>query len=115
MPNPAPNETRIARHLAAEDWLEDPGDDDWWNSRPEKFRADYIESAREVIAMVLPNGTAPASAAIDLLTRTEHYLSALHGSVARHDQLAANLACAGCELRDQIRQALPALTETSTT
>lgn len=38
----------------------------------------------------------------DLLARVESYLSALHGSVARHDQLAANLACAGCELRDQI-------------
>lgn len=38
----------------------------------------------------------------DLLNRAESYLSALHGSVARHDQLAANLACAGCELRDQI-------------
>lgn len=42
----------------------------------------------------------------DLLKRAESYLSALHGSVARHDNLAANLACAGCELRDQIRVAL---------
>ena len=46
--------------------------------------------------------------AIDLLRRTESLLSALHGSVARHDNLAANLACAGCELRDQIRGALAA-------
>lgn len=38
----------------------------------------------------------------DLLNRAESYLSALHGSVGRHDQIAANLACAGCELRDQI-------------
>lgn len=44
--------------------------------------------------------------AVDLLKRTEALLSALHGSVARHDNLAANLACAGCELRDQIRGAL---------
>ncbi|MFG2780790.1 hypothetical protein ACGFY7_23420 [Streptomyces prunicolor] len=39
---------------------------------------------------------------VDLLRRTEAYLSALHGSVARHDNLAANLGCAGCELRDQV-------------
>jgi hypothetical protein len=41
-------------------------------------------------------------AAVELLRRTESYLSALHGSVARHDNLAANLGCAGCELRDQV-------------
>ncbi|MFD9463499.1 hypothetical protein [Streptomyces sp. NPDC060027] len=44
----------------------------------------------------------------DLLRRTESYLSALHGSVARHDNLAANYGCAGCELRDQTRAALRA-------
>ena len=44
----------------------------------------------------------------DLLKRAEAYLSALHGSVARHDNLAANLACAGCELRDQIAAVLAA-------
>lgn len=38
----------------------------------------------------------------ELLKRAESYLSALHGSVARHDNLAANLGCAGCELRDQL-------------
>jgi hypothetical protein len=37
-----------------------------------------------------------------LLRDTERYLSALHGSVARHDNLAANLGCAGCELRDRL-------------
>ena len=46
--------------------------------------------------------------ALDLLRRTEALLSALHGSVARHDNLAADLGCAGCELRDQIRAALAA-------
>lgn len=40
-----------------------------------------------------------------LLRRTEGYLSALHGSVARHDNLAANYGCAGCQLRDEIRAA----------
>jgi hypothetical protein len=49
-----------------------------------------------------------------LLRRTEAYLSALHGSVARHDNLAANLACAGCELRDEIRAALAAEAPTPT-
>ncbi|NUS82993.1 MAG: hypothetical protein HOY75_09615 [Streptomyces sp.] len=43
-----------------------------------------------------------------LLKQTESYLSALHGSVARHDNLAANLGCAGCELRDSIRGVLAA-------
>jgi hypothetical protein len=41
-----------------------------------------------------------------LLRDTERYLSAMHGSVARHDNLAANYGCAGCELRDQIAAAL---------
>jgi hypothetical protein len=50
--------------------------------------------------------TEPASTALDLLKRTEALLSALHGSVARHDNLGANLGCAGCELREQIRGAL---------
>jgi lipopolysaccharide biosynthesis regulator YciM len=49
-------------------------------------------------------------AAVDLLKRTEGHLSALHGSVGRHDNLAANLACGGCELRDAIRVALADLT-----
>ncbi|MFF7308127.1 hypothetical protein [Streptomyces sp. NPDC008137] len=47
-----------------------------------------------------------------LLRDAENYLSALHGSVARHDNLAANLGCAGCELRDRIaaeRAATPAV------
>lgn len=43
-----------------------------------------------------------------LLRDAENYLSALHGSVARHDNLAENYACAGCELRDAIRAALAA-------
>lgn len=42
----------------------------------------------------------------DLLRRAEAHLSALHGSVARHDNLGVNLGCAGCELRDEIRAEL---------
>jgi hypothetical protein len=44
-----------------------------------------------------------------LLRDAENYLSALHGSVARHDNLAANYGCAGCELRDKIAAALSAV------
>lgn len=51
----------------------------------------------------------PDPTAVALLKQAESYLSALHGSVARHDHLAANLGCAGCELRDQINAALPTL------
>ncbi|MGW4786142.1 hypothetical protein [Streptomyces sp. NPDC004230] len=41
-----------------------------------------------------------------LLRDAEGYLGALHASVARHDNLAANFGCVGCELRDQIHAAL---------
>jgi hypothetical protein len=44
-----------------------------------------------------------------LLRDAENYLSALHGSVARHDNLAANYGCAGCELRDKIAAELSAV------
>jgi hypothetical protein len=43
-----------------------------------------------------------------LLRDAANYLSALHGSVARHDNLAANFGCAGCELRDRIATELRA-------
>ncbi|MEU3826493.1 hypothetical protein AB0F36_14410 [Streptomyces sp. NPDC029080] len=43
-----------------------------------------------------------------LLRDAENYLSALHGSVARHDNLAANYGCAGCERRDKIAAELRA-------
>jgi len=52
--------------------------------------------------------TDPTETTRQLLRRAESYLSALHGSVARHDNLAANFGCAGCELRDQIQAALTA-------
>lgn len=53
------------------------------------------------------------STALELLKDARSYLSALHGSVARHDQLAANLGCGGCELRDRITAALPQLATAS--
>jgi hypothetical protein len=57
----------------------------------------------DAVLAVLPE---PADRGAVLLRDAESYLSALHGSVARHDNLAANLGCAGCELRDQIRDEL---------
>ncbi|MFD3929710.1 hypothetical protein [Streptomyces sp. NPDC058614] len=42
--------------------------------------------------------------ALDLLKQADSYLSALHGSVARHDNLGLNLACGGCALRDETQQ-----------
>ncbi|MFM9602712.1 hypothetical protein [Streptomyces turgidiscabies] len=57
-----------------------------------------------------PRETEPTLAVSDLLRRTESYLSALHGSVARHDNLGENLGCAGCQLRDQFRAELRSLT-----
>lgn len=45
-----------------------------------------------------------------LLRDAGNYLSALHGSVARHDNLAANFGCAGCELRDRLAAELAAPT-----
>lgn len=47
--------------------------------------------------------------ALDLLKLAEQYLSALHGSVARHDNIGLNLSCGGCALRDEIRDVLPKL------
>jgi hypothetical protein len=48
-----------------------------------------------------------------LLRDAENYLNALHGSVARHDNLAANFGCAGCELRDRIGVELRAVSSAS--
>lgn len=48
---------RVARYMAAEDWLEDPDDDTWWASRVPRFRADYLQSARAVIAIVRGEAT----------------------------------------------------------
>lgn len=45
-------EERVARYMAAEDWLEDAADDEWWNSRLPEFREQYPDSACKVIAIV---------------------------------------------------------------
>jgi hypothetical protein len=55
--------------------------------------------------------TAATSAATDpfeVLRDAETYLSALHNSVARHDNLGADFTCHGCQLREQITAALAA-------
>ncbi|MFF0512462.1 hypothetical protein [Streptomyces sp. NPDC004250] len=53
--------------------------------------------------------TETPATALALLRDAEHYLSALHGSVARHDNLGVNLTCAGCSLRAVIAGTLPTL------
>lgn len=45
-------EERVARYLAATDYIEDPADDAWWNSRVTDFRDDYLTHARRVISIV---------------------------------------------------------------
>jgi hypothetical protein len=42
----------------------------------------------------------------EVLRDAETYLSALHNSVARHDNLGADFTCHGCQLREQITAAL---------
>lgn len=64
-----------------------------------------------LIGRVAELETAPADQTAEVLRRTDAYLSALHGSVARHDNLAANYGCAGCELRDQVRAELRLLAD----
>jgi len=63
--NPQAAEVRVARHLAANDYLTpgDTADDAWWDSRIPKFRADYLAYAREVIAIVQPDAAAPSAPA----------------------------------------------------
>lgn len=88
--NPAVEE-RLARHLAANDYLVDgeAADDQWWASRLPKFREDYLAYAREVMAIVKgPTVAAQAIATLDAeireLTRQrdryrEAWLSACRG------------------------------------
>jgi hypothetical protein len=67
---------RVARRLAARDWCIDEEGDDDWERRGEKFRADYLEWAREVLT-VLP---APDQQAADV-ERWQRKYNAEH---ARH-------------------------------
>jgi hypothetical protein len=55
---------RVARRLAARDWCIDEEGDDDWERRGEKFRADYLEWAREVLT-VLPAPDQQAAALSD--------------------------------------------------
>lgn len=77
---------------------------------PQLQHAQHRQHLAEHIAreLTLAPALQPASA---FLHDVEAYLSALHGSVAHRDQLAASLACAGCELRDRITATLLTLTE----
>lgn len=50
-------EERVARHLAAKDWLVEPGSA--WARRGKKFHEDYLAAAREVIAIVREGAASP--------------------------------------------------------
>lgn len=58
--NPQTAEERVARHLAAKDWLTTP---DRWDSATASFRAEYLALAREVIALVQPAASAVVAVA----------------------------------------------------
>ena len=81
-------EERLARHLAATDYLVDgeAADDAWWNSRLPKFRDDYLAYAREVIAIVkgptiVAQTIANLDAEIRALTRQrDRYREAWHSA-----------------------------------
>lgn len=75
---------------------------DVWEPTGLSRNGEFIETARTA----LPALVTEARTHRRLLADVEQHLSALHGSVARHDNLGANLACSGCQLRDQIRDAL---------
>lgn len=55
-------EERIARRLAAHDYLvpDEDADDVWWDSRRQDFREDYLANARRVIALVQAETQPPA-------------------------------------------------------
>jgi hypothetical protein len=71
-----PAEERVARHLAARDWLTDEGR---WENATASFRADYLAAAREVIALVPSAGPAPATDRADLRDRIADMLAADDG------------------------------------
>lgn len=75
---------------------------DVWEPTGGSRNGEFIEAARDAI----PALVAEARTHRRLLSDVEAHLSALHGSVGRHDNLGVNLACSGCQLRDQIRDAL---------
>jgi hypothetical protein len=88
--NPAVEE-RLARHLAATDYLVDgeEADDAWWASRLPKFREDYLAHAREVMAIVKgPTVPAQAIATLDaeiceLTRQRDRYRKAWHAACRR--------------------------------
>lgn len=85
--NPAVEE-RLARHLAATDYLVDgeAADDAWWASRLPKFREDYLAYAREVMAILKgPTIAAQAVANLDaevrkLTRQRDRYRDAWHSA-----------------------------------
>ncbi|WP_369043436.1 hypothetical protein [Streptomyces sp. Midd1] len=76
---PADVEQRVARQLAARDWLDDSTSDEEWNRKSADFRADYLTYAREVIALVQPAAAVPASAPTDPVALRERLDAAIDG------------------------------------
>lgn len=55
MTTPAPDPAvveKVARLMAAKDWLEDAADDAWWNRGSQKFRDDYLAFAEDIVRIV---------------------------------------------------------------
>lgn len=59
----------------------------------------------------MPTPADTLRAAAELLADTDRYLGALHTAVARHDNLGADLTCAGCQLHARISPTLAAARE----
>lgn len=58
---PADIVERVARYMAAEDWLKDPANDDWWSACESEFQESYRASARRVVDIA--QGKPPAGLA----------------------------------------------------
>ncbi|WP_406324435.1 hypothetical protein [Streptomyces niveus] len=126
---PVPDTERRERYAKAFFALTGLSERRTWESLSPLLRKVHYERADVALAVAdaeqqeMADGAAQFTAAIrrenarlraelekarDLLQRAESYLSALHGSVARHDNMGAGLGCAGCELRDKITAHLTA-------
>lgn len=104
-PTPPPARDQIATAIRGFPFGDYGMDDVSWALEVTPERQEWVPALADAVLGSIPQTTQP-DRLVELLRRTEAHLSALHGSVAWHDNLAANLACSGCELRDAIRTAL---------
>ena len=105
-------EERIARRLAAHDYLvpDEEADDDWWDSRRQDFREDYLANARRVIALVRAEDQPPAPPAdrsVVLAEEAEHLRTVLYPAVYEDagQKAAEGVSRAAGELRRRAREA----------